>query len=502
MKKTGVARGAIYLFGENLLRFLSSFVFYALIARILNQSQVGEISLLSFVFSLFANLTQFGLPAAATKFAAESVGRGDNQGAIETGRKIARLQTIAAIPSFAFALAITPFLSSAFIATSTPVLALVFAASFSYDFMTIKGSTMLGLRIYGGVALQRSLYIGLSRLTGLILAFTGFGVAGVVIGWLVGGVVAYLHGFFTLMRHKDRGKSESIRYILSYSIPIYIWGFINYFQGWIDITLLYALTTDLPSVGVYFLMTSAAGIVSFTYSGLLGAIFPMLSEELGAKNRESVEFALRASIRMMNSIVIPLGLTLAAVAPTLIQVTYGSDYTIGALPFAILSAGAIIYGHSQLTLTLIQATNRTWLLTMIGVVSTLVDAAVIFLLIGPLGITGAAIARTLLYATSLALSYRAAKGIASFPITEGLARAITAGLAIAIPLAIFDQTFQILRPLDTELRLISETAIFLALSALSLRITKLFGPAEFDLMHLALPTPMHRILRLIQKIIT
>src|SRR5213594_1775003 len=82
-----VPRGTAYITYQHLLTYLASFVYYVLLIRVLNLSQIGEISILAGISSVFTTLTQISLPAAATRFMSRTIGTQDPSSASGIARK-------------------------------------------------------------------------------------------------------------------------------------------------------------------------------------------------------------------------------------------------------------------------------------------------------------------------------------------------------------------------------------------------------------------------------
>src|SRR5207247_6679321 len=76
-----VPRGTAYITIQQVIFYATSFLYYVLLVRILNLSQVGEVSLLAAASSIFTTLTQLALPAAATRFISSHTGSKDPTGA-------------------------------------------------------------------------------------------------------------------------------------------------------------------------------------------------------------------------------------------------------------------------------------------------------------------------------------------------------------------------------------------------------------------------------------
>src|SRR2546421_1889845 len=86
-----VPRGTAYITIQQIITYATSFLYYVLLVRILNLSQVGEVSLLAAASSVFTTLTQLALPLAATRFISSNIGSNDTTGASSVAATSLRL---------------------------------------------------------------------------------------------------------------------------------------------------------------------------------------------------------------------------------------------------------------------------------------------------------------------------------------------------------------------------------------------------------------------------
>src|SRR5256886_7020815 len=91
-----VPRGTAYLTSQQVLLYITYLVFYILLARILNKTEVGEVAVLALVQALLSGLISGSLPLAATRFISRSIVAGDTQaaaGVARVDRKSTRLNS-------------------------------------------------------------------------------------------------------------------------------------------------------------------------------------------------------------------------------------------------------------------------------------------------------------------------------------------------------------------------------------------------------------------------
>jgi O-antigen/teichoic acid export membrane protein len=82
-----LASGTFYLTLMNAIQYVTAFMFYVVVARILSPSEVGSFSLLLMVMAVFNTLTLLALDNAVIKYVSESLGRGGEEEAWACSKK-------------------------------------------------------------------------------------------------------------------------------------------------------------------------------------------------------------------------------------------------------------------------------------------------------------------------------------------------------------------------------------------------------------------------------
>src|SRR2546427_9253889 len=151
-----VPRGTAFITAQQLAIYASSFIYYVLLIRILNLSQIGEVSLLAAASATFATITQLALPAAATRFISASIGNNDPAAGGAVARTSLRLTITIAIPVLIVSLLASPWLATTIFkdANATSFLVVAFSSSFLLDLTALYGAYFLGLGRYANMAYQ------------------------------------------------------------------------------------------------------------------------------------------------------------------------------------------------------------------------------------------------------------------------------------------------------------------------------------------------------------
>jgi O-antigen/teichoic acid export membrane protein len=154
-----VPRGTAYITYQQVAVYATSFVYYVLLVRILNLSQIGEVSLLGAAVSIFATLTQLSLPTAATRFISAQIGGRNLSDASGLASTTLRLMLALAGSGLLLALLAAPSIAATVFKTpDAPALLLAtFAGSFLLDLTTLYGAYFLGLGLYADMVYQNIL---------------------------------------------------------------------------------------------------------------------------------------------------------------------------------------------------------------------------------------------------------------------------------------------------------------------------------------------------------
>src|SRR6266540_2511169 len=106
-----VPRGTAYITAQQIVVYATSFSYYVLLVRILNLSQIGEVSLLAAIVAVFTTITQFALPATTTRFISAYIGGKDLSSAGAIARTSFRVTTIIALPALLLSVLASPWIA-------------------------------------------------------------------------------------------------------------------------------------------------------------------------------------------------------------------------------------------------------------------------------------------------------------------------------------------------------------------------------------------------------
>jgi len=397
-----VARGASYLFIQGLVAKVAGVIYFAFAARILSVAEIGVVSALGMVAALFVTFGTLALPSAATKYISEYLGKdrrdlakGVYKKVLQFGFSVSSLLSLLCIVASTF-ISVFVFGSQAYQLLINLLALDVFALLLS-SFFT---GTLFGLQKFREIAFAGIMLSCLRYGSSLYLLIQGYGLMGLVIGWVIGDFVGLgLLFFFTSTSFEIRAAPHPFMKLVGYSAPLYMTGILSYFSAYVDKFIILFLA-GFTTLGIYSVAVMAASVIGFVSSSIGNSLFPQLSELYGRHGRDALKVASIKASRYIFLIFVPLAVGLAATSYPTIMLFVGASYESGWLPLTMISmamaltcAGVVV---NNLLLSL--GFTRTFFeANMLGVV---VGAVCCALLVAPFGSSGAALGRVALMTTS------------------------------------------------------------------------------------------------------
>jgi O-antigen/teichoic acid export membrane protein len=497
-----VPRGTAYITAQQLIIYASSFVYYVLLIRILNLSQIGEVSLLAAASAAFTTITQLALPAAATRFISASIGGKDPSNAGSVVRTSLRLTITIAAPTLLLSVLASPWIASTVFKNpnATSFLVVAFASSFLLDLIALYGAYFLGLGRYAEMTYQNVLYHPLSRGFGLVLAYRGLGPLGIPSGWAIGAFATLLLSTYLLKGKLPKANSFPARTLLVFSLPLFATAIVTLLQGWGDIALLQAILGQFGTTGAYYLVVTSVSFLSILWTPAAGALYPALSSTYTSEGPTGVSEKLGVAMRLVNLTVLPTGTALAVIAPTALEAVYGPSLVAGAVPFAILAITIIFSAQSLLLITTLQAIGKTKPILEISVAATIIDLAAVAVGARPLGTTAGAIGRALLAIGMMVLAWWTLRRVLHVPLTQGLSKALLVALLTGTLLAIVDYVLATNLYLTPLYRLPALTIVFSLSYLTASRELSVFTEDDFELLENALPQAVMPLLDVVERL--
>jgi len=367
METGNIPGGTLQLTLGNASQYIILALFYMIVTKTnaLTQTDIGTLSILSFLASTFSLLTVIALPTALVKFTSEKLGKNQKEEAAATQKTITKTVITLSITGLAVAILSSQLISQCFWNNTEYLIILII--NFTYAFLSnligLCRSTLHALSLFGKMATITITYIISSRIIAIILALLNMGVTGVIIGYIIGAIIAltvavtFLHG-----KLQKTTKTTSLKPLLRFSFPLFLGSVTGIILNWADIVIITSLTRDLSLTGVYGIVVNSAGTLTILYMAMTTTIFPTLSAHHGLKKPENISKTIKTTSRYIIYIIFPSCIGLAIIAPTALTFFYGPSYAKGAIPLAILSITTIITALARLTTQAIAFTLAVYIL--------------------------------------------------------------------------------------------------------------------------------------------
>ncbi len=384
------------------------FVATVYFARILGDVVIGQYSLIMAVVAWLGIFKSLGVSNAITKRISEG----------EESHKyffagVITMGIITAI-SIAVILLASTYINSYVGTEAVHLVTLILLVKVAWTLTNagLKGSHLV--HVYsvvdtGGKGIQSLIQIG--------LVVVGFGLAGMVYGYVIGVALASVVGIWYLkpkIRIPHRSHFTSLFDYAKYS---WLGGIQSKTYSWVDITVLgFFVSTGL--VGVYTVAWSVGMFLNTFGSSISASLFPEISSESSKNNVSYVSKLVEESLSYAGLIMIP-GIVGGALLGDRILLVYGPDFVAGDTVLTILLVALLLYAYMKQLLNALNAIDRPDLAFRANAVFILSNFSLNIVLVYSIGWVGAAIATVLSTGTSLLISiYYARKKISfSIPVT-------------------------------------------------------------------------------------
>lgn len=336
-----VARGATYLFVQNVVSTAIGIAYIFLLARLLPpppSPEMGIFFVLFFVLGLVQVFGAFALPSASTKYVSQYLA----EGSAERARSVvARVLQFSLLTSTL--LSVSLFFSIELMPTAVPgksmwaplfrILALTsFFVIFHFQF----GGFLQGSQRMKELAVVNLANTIVDKCVAIYLLYMGNGLYSVVYGWLAGYLLSTLLGLVLTVKFLGvLEKPHPMKPLINFSYPLYISGILVFIAGWVDQLFILPYMGE-ASLAYYGLATRAAAVPGLISLSIVTALFPQLSELHTRNGKESLRQAFHVSTRYTVLVSFPAILGLAALANPVIAIFAGVEYNEAVLPLALL----------------------------------------------------------------------------------------------------------------------------------------------------------------------
>jgi len=217
-----------------------------------------------------------------------------------------------------------------------------------------------------------SAFIGNASAVGL--SISGFGLVGLVVGWILGGLTYIVLGVLITVRNKYvriHPISDVIPYLkmlTRFSWPLFITNVVVFLYNWFDRALLLTYV-PLSDVAVYSVAFRAFDALLVIPVALRTTLFPYYSEQYGKDEQQKIAAGVHGTSRYIALLYTPLALGLMATANPALTLFAGSRYAGGDVILAILCLFGALSGLAASFVGLLLVYGMTPMVLLINVAS-------------------------------------------------------------------------------------------------------------------------------------
>ena len=390
------ARNTLLGFTSGATVALAGFIGNAITARLLGPDKLGVFAYVVWCVTIGSMVASLGINIVQQRFIPSLTAEGRNDEAEGLIGATTRLAVVAAIvgSGLLFAYLFWPGRSATEGASGTSRLVVIaFAVTWfiCWRMADVYLFYLRGEQRFGELA-SLSAVSALIKLVVIALGAWLFGIPGAIAGYVAGNLLPASR-MSRLLRVKPTVSPKLRREVASFALASWVTAVIGGLVfGRTEIVFLEHYT-GLVAVGLF---TAAATIVEMAVQLpplVLSALLPRFSEQFGHGAHDSMQRLYRTMTALVGMVIVPICLCLAAIAPALVPVLFGTEFADAVPVAAVLLIAAAISSLGVTTAYLLQSMGKTGLLLVsngLGLVGTI---ALGFLLVPRFGLIGAAWSR-------------------------------------------------------------------------------------------------------------
>ncbi|WP_121744675.1 lipopolysaccharide biosynthesis protein [Natronorubrum halophilum] len=400
------------------------FVGVLYVARATDAATFGTYALFAATVFFAALLTDMGFSEATRKRISERTASGDARDRYFAASLLIRLALFVGVLVALLALRgpITAYIGSDI------VFPFLVAGIFLNVAVDTFSSVLAGKKLVG-----RSVLLLFTETLGRVLLwffliYLGYGLIGILVGFIVGQLLAIALALYLLP--VAPGAPASTHYSSLYRFARYSWLASIKETSWVwTDTLILGLFVASALIGIYEVSWQISGVFFFVGSAVSSALLPNVSELWISGERERVERLVESSLVYAGIIAIPGFVGAIFVGEELLSY-FGAEFTAGYTVLLVLIFARVIHSYEIILEKLVHALDRPVLMFKANVVFIVLAVVLNVVLIVSIGWRGAAVATSLAMLTKAVLVYVYSSRLLEItvPIREIAMQVVSAGL--------------------------------------------------------------------------
>ena len=310
-----------------------------------------------------------------------------------------------------------------------PLLVFLILLFVSYMLFTLVTQILEGQDIVHIAGLLRPVNLGLRSLLQIGFVFFGFGLVGMLSGYIGGLLIAALIGLVFISIVPALPEKQHFVSLFDYAKFSWLGGLQSRAFNNLDILILGVFVSQML-VGIYSVAWSLTMFMNLFSSSIGQAMFPKISNASAQGSVGTVVRFVEDSIAYSGYITIP-GFIGGLLLADRLLIIYGESFVQGSRILRVLLLSILIYGYMQSIMSALNAIDRPESAFYVNAVFIFTNAVANILLIQAIGWLGAAVASLLASVVGLLCSYYIlTRSISvSIPVTE-ISRQIVAAIVM------------------------------------------------------------------------
>ena len=394
-KKVKTIRDISYLYLSNISSSLIGIVYFLIIARLLSSYEFGIVTTLILIYTFAITVGNLGISYSIPKFITQAIAQNKKSVAYEIFIKLLIITIISSI-IFGLIFFLLSTTISFYLVNSNNLTNLLYLLSISVSLSILLPtliSSIQALQLFAELSLIKFLYLLIRKAGAILLLLLGFGLEGIVIGWIIGDLIAIILCFKISIKKLIINRIEyKINSVIKFALPMWGVGIMNFVFLWIDKFIILS-TLTLENLGIYQISIMMWGFIILFPQSVLGVIFPYFSENYSIGGLKKITNMFRVITRYITYIQVPIVFLSVVFAPSIITYLFEGRYNEAIIPFNIMTLGVIAYTVSIPATTLMWVLNKTREYFIIITVSLVTSFGLLIII--PIELTNLAIARML-----------------------------------------------------------------------------------------------------------
>lgn len=255
----------------------------------------------------------------------------------------------------------------------------------------------------------------------------GYGVTGLVYGYLIGGTLMLLVGWLKVSIPLSRPTIQHGKSLFDYGKFSVISSSGGYFYSWMDVTVLtlfvsMGIASTRGEIGAYENAWRVSIIVLMLSKAIATTIFPQMSKWDSENATERIENILPIALLPAVLLVVPGFVGTAVLAEDILRILFTPEFAVASLALIILTGEKVLQAMHVVLGRCLIAIDRPDLAAYATVVAIFVNLVLNIILIWHFGIVGAALATAISFAvnTGLHAYYLSQFLTIRFPVQEAI----------------------------------------------------------------------------------